>query len=134
MDDLRDKGEFDLREFDLAVPLGDLPRLLDDSSTPPPLPIRADSARVVVWRERLATLGSAPYLGVTWRGGSKRERDPEFGARGEDPLSKEIDIGSLASAIRNWRGTVLVVQRLPMRGEYDSFANVEYAGKIVKAG
>jgi Flp pilus assembly protein TadD len=124
VDDLRDKEEFDLREFDLAVPLGDLPRLLDDAGTPPPLPIRVDSARVAAWRERLAALGPAPYLGVTWRGGSKRERDPEFAARGEEPLSKEIDIGSLASAIRSWRGTVLVLQRLPMQGEHDSFSKV----------
>ena len=116
VDDLRDTGN-----FDVAVRLGDLPRLLDDAGTPPPLPIRVDSARVAAWRERLAALGPAPYLGVTWRGGSKRELDSEFAARGEDPLYKEIDINSLASAIRHWRGTVLILQRLPMQGENDSF-------------
>jgi tetratricopeptide (TPR) repeat protein len=114
--DIADKGD-----FDLAVPLGDLPRLLDDASMPPPLAIRVDSARVAAWRERLVTLGPAPYLGVTWRGGSTREGESEFAARGEDPLYKEIDLSSLAAAIRDWPGTLLILQRLPMRGENAAF-------------
>lgn len=104
--------------FDLTVPLGDLPRLLRDSSTPPPLALSA--THIEGCRARLAQLGPAPYLGVTWRGGTKVQA--EFGQRGESPLSKEIDVPTLAAALRGWRGTVLVLQRLPLRDEIHAFA------------
>ncbi len=104
--------------FDLTVPLGDLPRLLRDASTPAPLALPVTHTEE--WRSRLAQLGPAPYLGVTWRGGTKVEA--EFGQRGESPLSKEIDVATLAAALRGWRGTVLVLQRLPLPGELQAFA------------
>jgi Flp pilus assembly protein TadD len=108
--------------FDVALPIGDLPRLLGDTTTPPPLAIRVDAGRATAWRHRLAALGPAPYLGVTWRGGSKRESESEFDPRGEDPLYKEVDIYSLGSAIRNWRGTVLNLQRRPLPGDSAAFS------------
>lgn len=103
--------------FDLALPLGDLPRLLQTEATPAPLAISVAPARLALWRERLAALGPAPYLGVTWRGGTKRADPSEFAARGEDPLYKEIDIAALASCLGGWRGTVLILQRRPQEGE-----------------
>jgi Flp pilus assembly protein TadD len=113
-------------DFDLALPLGDLPRLLNDTSTPPP--VRLVPKRVSEWRERLAALGPEPYLGVTWRAGSKREIEAEFAVRGEDPLYKEIDIKSLASALQAWRGTVLILQRLPAQGENEAFSKAQGRG------
>jgi Flp pilus assembly protein TadD len=104
-------------EFDVSLSLGDLPRVLEDTSTPPPLPIRVEASCIGEWRDRLATLAPGPYLGVTWRAGSKREHEAEFAAPGEDPLYKEIAIELLASAIRGWRGSVLILQRLPQPGE-----------------
>ena len=104
--------------FDVPVLLGDLPRLLRDASTPPPLSLPA--ARQGEWRARLAELGPPPYLGVTWRGGTQVHA--EFGRRGEYPLYKEIALESLAAALRAWRGSVLVLQRLPMPGEVQAFS------------
>jgi ADP-heptose:LPS heptosyltransferase len=108
--------------FDLSLPVGDLPRLLGAQDTPPPLAVRAAADRVAHWRERLAALGPAPYLGVTWRAGTKTDDAPEFAARGEDPLYKEIDIAMLATTLRAWPGTVLVLQRLPQQAEVAAFA------------
>jgi Flp pilus assembly protein TadD len=107
--------------FDLCVPIGDLPRLLDARDTPPPIVLSAAPARLAQWRERLAALGPPPYLGVTWRAGASREHRSEFAAQGEDPLSKEIEIPALAAAVRAWHGTVLIVQRLPRDGEIAAF-------------
>jgi len=109
-------------QFDAAIAVGDLPQMLQDTSTPPPL--RLNRGPVDQWRERLAALGPAPYLGLTWRGGSKRDVDREFGAKGEVPLFKEVSVELLASAIQDWRGTVLVLQRLPAAGEIETFSKV----------
>jgi Flp pilus assembly protein TadD len=108
--------------FDFSLPIGDLPRLLDARDTPPPVAISAPAERVAQWSERLARLGPPPYLGVTWRAGARRENRSEFAARGEDPLQKEIDIPGLASALRGWRGTVLILQRVLLPGEAEKFS------------
>jgi hypothetical protein len=47
----------------------------------------------------------------------------EFAVQGEIPLYKEISIDMLASALRGWRGTMLVLQRLPMPGEIEAFSS-----------
>jgi Flp pilus assembly protein TadD len=118
--ELRRSGEKSA-SFDLSVPVGDLPRLLDARSTPAPLAISVAPARLAHWRECLSVLGPPPYLGVTWRAGTRREDPSEFAARGEDPLYKEIEIIALASAMRAWRGTVLILQRSPAQGEIAEF-------------
>lgn len=115
----REKTE--LASYDLALPIGDLPRLLQADDTPPPLPISVPPPRLTQWRERLSALGPPPYLGVTWRGGTRRDDRPEFGFAGEAPLYKEIDIASLASALRSWRGSVFILQRLPGHQEIGEF-------------
>jgi hypothetical protein len=58
---------------------------------------------------------------VTWRGGTNQEHKAEF-AGGPEALYKEIAIESLAAALREWRGTVLVLQRLPLPGEVEIFS------------
>jgi hypothetical protein len=109
-------------QFDAAIAVGDLPQVLQETGTPPPL--RLNRGPVEQWRERLAALGPAPYLGLTWRGGSKREVEREFGAKGEVPLFKEVSVELLASAIRDWRGTVLVLQRFPAAGEIETLSKI----------
>ena len=109
-------------DFDLRISIGDLPLLLEDAGTPPP--VRVNSGPVREWRERLAQLGPPPYLGVTWRGGSKRSDAREFAARGEVPLYKEVNVEPLATALRGWRGTVLVLQRQPLEGEVEAFSKI----------
>jgi Flp pilus assembly protein TadD len=109
------------QEFDLAWPVSDLPRLLRAVDTPPPLPIVPK--RAAEWRERLAQLGPPPYLGVTWRGGTK-VTDVEFIDRGEVPLYKEISLEAFAHVVRGWRGTILVLQRNPESGELQAFSRL----------
>lgn len=107
-------------DFDVVVPVGDLPEALEDWTTPPAFALAP--RRVSAWRERLAALGPPPYLGVTWRAGTRAGRRAEFGAREEGALDKEIAIAPLAAALRGWRGTVLVLQRLPLGGEVEKFS------------
>ena len=109
-------------QFDAAIAVGDLPQVLQETGTPPPLQLNCGPLES--WRERLATLGPAPYLGLTWRGGSKRDVDLEFGAKGEIPLFKEVALELLASAVRGWRGTLLVLQRLPAAEEIETLSRV----------
>lgn len=119
VDELRaERGEE--AQFDVAVKLGDLPLLLEEGGTPPP--VRLNAGPVDKWRECLAALGPPPYLGVTWRAGTRHIAEREFAAEGEIPLFKEIGADILASAIRGWRGTVLVLQRLPAPEELETFA------------
>jgi len=106
-------------DFDVALPLGDLPEALEDWTTPPALSLAPK--RCAQWRERLAALGPAPYLGVTWRAGTRRGRSAEFVASEEGALDKEIAMEPLAATLREWRGTVLVLQRLPLAGEMAAF-------------
>jgi Flp pilus assembly protein TadD len=108
-------------DHEVAISMGDLPLLLQDCSTPPP--VRLNSGPVDEWRARLLALGPPPYLGVTWRGGSKRTDTREFAARGEIPLYKEVGVEMLAAALRGWRGSVLVLQRLPLKGEVETFSH-----------
>jgi Flp pilus assembly protein TadD len=109
-------------DFDARFPVGDLPRLLDDTSTPAPFEICIEPARLGEWHERLAALGPPPYLGVTWRGGGQRKTQSEFAARGESPLRKEIEVQQLAAALRGWPGTVLGLQRVPKPRELEEFS------------
>src|SRR5580765_1078835 len=109
-------------EFDLELPLDELPGALGETGTPPPVPISAAPSRVHAWHARLAALGPPPYLAVTWRAGGKREEAHEFAVRGEDPLHKEVKIAELANCVQGWRGSVLLVQRVPLAGECEQFA------------
>lgn len=110
-------------EFDLELPLDELPGALGETGTPPAVPIAAAPTRVQAWHARLAALGPPPYLAVTWRAGGKREDAREHGVRGEEPLYKEVKLCDLAAAVRGWRGSVLIVQRVPLAGECGQFAN-----------
>jgi Flp pilus assembly protein TadD len=107
--------------YDVAFSVGDLAVLKDDYGTPEPLALQPDAVPVQQWRERLAALGPAPYIAVTWRAGSERASTAEFRRRGEDPLFKEIPLADFAVALRGCRGTVVVVQRAPVSGEVAAF-------------
>jgi len=112
-------GAYAPGDFEVALPLGDLPGALEDWTTPPAFPVA--SRRAGAWREPLAALGPPPYLGVTWRAGTRRGQAAEFAAGGEGALDKEIALEPLAAVLREWRGTVLVLQRLPLPGEVETF-------------
>lgn len=100
--------------------LGDLPALLDAETTPPPLPLTVDPARVARCRETLARHGEPPFIGITWRAGTD-PREPEFGRR-LDALSKQIGPDALAAALDRIPGTLFILQRRPRPEELASLA------------
>ena len=110
-------------EFDLELSLDELPGALDETGTPPPVPIAAEPSRVEAWRARLGALGPPPYLGITWRAGGKRDDAREHGVRAEEPLYKEVKLSELAASVRGWRGSVLILQRAPAPGECAAFSS-----------
>jgi Flp pilus assembly protein TadD len=100
----------------LTLSVGDLPHLLGMAGVaeiPPPLPLppRAEVRTAVV--ERLSHLGAPPYIGVTWRAGTKIHRNG---------LYKEVPRAALAAALARVPGTLIALQRHPADGEVAAFA------------
>ena len=107
--------------FDRAIWSGDLPALLESAGPVPALPLARDDARAARWRRRLAELGPAPYLALTWRAGTDTLRTQEFG-RERGLESKAVPPAVLGAVLRGWRGTLVSVQRAPAPGEAAAFA------------
>ena len=99
---------------EMSLLIDDLPYALGENGTPPPLALRPEEDRLMRLRERLAALGPAPYLGLTWRGGLDRN-----GA-----LFKEAPLAAIAQALRGWPGTIVALQRAPNAGEIAAAASV----------
>ena len=97
-----------------AIPIGDLPVILDTEETPPAWPL------AVAEKAALERYGPPPYLGVTWRAGTDLGRRAEFG---NDPgaLMKAIAPTLLGRALREWPGSVIVLQRGARAGELEDF-------------
>jgi hypothetical protein len=95
--------------------IGDLPALLNmESEFPAPLRLVADPARVEAMRSRLAAIGPAPYVALTWRAGLAR--------RGKAVLAKEIDARTLGVALASVAATFVSVQRGSNAGETAALA------------
>ena len=102
------------------VAVSDLPRLLSMRSTtqiPPSLCLAPLPDRVATMRERLAAAGPPPYIAVTWRAGT---RNTESNPKLRNLLFKEVPIDMIGVTLRGIPGTVVVLQRLPDEGEYDT--------------
>ncbi len=84
----------------------------------PSLEIAPLPERIAEIRQRLAAAGPAPYLGVTWRAGVP----PREQGAGEWTLYKAAAIAELAQALSAFPGTLLALQRMPLAGEIDAFA------------
>jgi tetratricopeptide (TPR) repeat protein len=88
---------------------------------PAPLALTSMPEQVEKTKQRLAQLGPAPYLGLTWRAGTAPEEQ-----RGMIwMLHKEIPLEQLGAALRGTRGTLLALQRKPAPGE------IEKAGQLI---
>jgi len=98
------------------VTLGDLPARLDTAEVAPPWPLKVEQSA----RERLAALGPAPYLAVTWRAGTDTARGREFGAE-RSALTKAVPPKALGEALRGWRGTTILLQRGARAGDAAQF-------------
>lgn len=99
------------------VLVGDLPyvcRCTDPMDLPPPYPLRPLKDRIRNYQERLAALGPPPYIGVTWRAGTK-PTSAKFNV-----LYKHLPIRLFGSALTGLSGTVVSVQRLPRQGELEA--------------
>lgn len=101
--------------------LDDLPALLKAAAPVPPLALPVDEDNVARWKKRLGALGPAPFIAVTWRAGTDRLLQREFG-EGAPRLFKQIDIAPFAHSLRGLAGTLLSVQREPAPGEIEAFA------------
>lgn len=103
---------------DMVFSVGDLPRLLRMERVeqiPPPLALSPLPEQLDILRKQLAALGPPPYMGVTWRAGTKEES----GRR--RTLYKECPIPPLARLLGHFPATPLILQRHPKPGEVESF-------------
>lgn len=98
---------------DVTLLVDDLPYALGETGTPPALALTPDAQTLAALRGRLAALGPAPYLGVTWRGGVDKNGS----------LFKEAPRADIARIAGAWPGTVLLLQRAPLAGEVAAFAH-----------
>ncbi len=94
-------------------------------SYPPSLTIAPLPERIDAMRTRLAAAGPAPYLGLTWRAGVPPR---EQSAAGWGPY-KAATVSAFAQAINGFPGTLLALQRAPVDGEIEAFAQA--AGRPV---
>ena len=105
-----------------TVLLGDLPHVVGARDVVPPLGLAPRAELVQRWRAALAALGPAPYVGLTWRGGTDRRTESEFGVVRDAALFKEADLRSIAGAVRGLRATLVAIQRHPAAGEVATLA------------
>ena len=99
-----------------AVFVGDLPWLteLDELARfPPALPLVPATSRTDAWRAKLAALGPAPRVALTWRAGTTATGPVRN-------LLKEIAPTALGQRLRGERATWISVQRLPGAGEREA--------------
>ena len=97
------------------VRIGDLPWLLGaiDASRYPPLVLEPERDRVNRLQDRLETIGKAPRIALTWRGG--------LASAGPSITQlKHIDPALLGEALRGIAATWISVQRLPREGEREA--------------
>lgn len=86
---------------------------------PPTLAIPPLAASLATVRQRLATVGGPPYIGLTWQAGTAPE-DQRDGAAWA--LHKKIGIAPFAAALRDVPGTFIALQRNPLPGEIAGFS------------
>jgi tetratricopeptide (TPR) repeat protein len=111
------EDKMDPAQWDMVVSVGDLPYLLGISSAdeiPRSIRIPVLSDRVDAQKAALAALGPSPYVGVTWRGGINEK----------DKLFKLAPMERIGGVLRQVRGTLIGLQRLPEKGEIHRLAKV----------
>jgi len=100
-----------------AIRVGDLPGLLGadtPSEFPLALALSPDPSRIEQQRARLAAVGPAPWIALTWQAG--------VAAGPGEPKSrrKEVDPAALGAALRGVRGTWVSIQRSPQAGSREA--------------
>lgn len=120
-------GLFAAVKEDLTIPhaafwlnMGDLPLAAIQRGCTPianALPLSPDPARVEKMQKKLAAIGPAPYVAVTWRAGA-RGRKLNNGIR---RYHKHIDPEAMGALFANSTCTVISVQRVPEADEKAAF-------------
>ncbi len=101
---------------DITLSAGDLPLALGMESIadiPPPVALAPEPGRRDAMRARLESCGPAPYIGVTWRAGTRDKPGSLF---------KEAPIEDVGGALKQAGGTIIVLQRNPQAGEIDALS------------
>ncbi len=77
--DRRVPDAIDALGIDWEIPLGSLPLYYRTQAADFPRHrgyLKAPPERVAAWRERLSVLGTGPKIGLSWRGGTMKSREP----------------------------------------------------------
>jgi len=90
-----------------AFSIADLPYLLGNETAVPSIHIPADEKIKTAMQARLAAVGPAPYIGVTYRAGGA----------GKDTLIKNVPLDGIGVALNGISATIINVQRFPEAGE-----------------
>jgi len=98
---------------DYTVSVGDLPYILGSTAPPPSIALTPLAGRVADAEARLAAFGPPPYVGVTWRAGTRNTKNV---------LYKESPAARLAASLGGIDARVVVLQRQPKPGETADFA------------
>jgi tetratricopeptide (TPR) repeat protein len=104
-------AQLPIREFPRLIKLGWPP--VPRSARIEPLPDKSAAVRA-----RLAALGPAPYIGITWRAGTL----PEEQRASNWLLYKSIDLRALAAALDGVGGTLVALQRAPAAFEFTTLS------------
>ena len=94
-------------DVDLCAASGDLP-VVSAQESAPPLPLKIDGKRAAELAESLRTFGPPPYVGATWRAGSRA-------------WGKEIPCEALAAAFAPLNASIVILQRNPQGDELHRF-------------
>jgi hypothetical protein len=89
---------------------------LPGTLTVPPL-----ESAMAAMRKRLSDLGRPPYIGISWKGGTPPESQPDSSTW---LLYKQIGIQDLAAALKDLPGTFIALQRKPPAGEIEAFSRL----------
>ncbi len=97
--------------FDIAISMGDLPAILvkEDTNIPQTVTLNAYPEYENELRKLLASFGPPPYIGITWRSGTREK----------DTLFKSIPIPDFLHSIKDINATFIALQRDPTPDERD---------------
>ncbi len=104
------------KRFDLKLSVGDLPYVLGSDAigdTPPSITLAPLAERKARLKEILAAFGPPPYIGITWRAGTRGR---------QSLLYKESPASRLAAAVAPLDARIVALQRAPKDGEVAAFS------------
>ncbi len=105
------------RSFDLKISVGDLPHVLGPDpigATPPSIRLEPQPERTARLQQSLAEFGPPPYIGVTWRAGTRGR---------QSLLYKESPASRMAGALAPLDARIIAMQRAPRDGEVAGFSD-----------